>query len=475
MPAKIYSSPTEALALRSLCSKDNKISGLMLSRVGSDYFHTDEGKEVYEHIMGYFGKKGHPPSFKLMCDDVRLSEDSREFLRNADGVAKSTNQAEQVVDSLNNYRKTREYYKLARHILKHLDQSKVDLDKMQDDVAKRLSRIQLRRAGEAEIIRFGRNSNIKEVIEDILYNDESSKCIPTGFATFDDVNGGFFRGSLVMLGATSSGGKSLLANQLNMNQALLGYDTTLVPLEMSRDEMVSRTMSSASGYESIDIFLKRLEKEEKDNVYRKVMRFNKRIKKADGQYQIYKPKEDLTIEELMGALSAYKSDIIYIDYIGLLKGADGEDQWRRLGQIARYGKIFAEMHDKVVCMLAQVSDEGKIRYSQTIKEHASLAWTFVATKETKEKGYLNIEMPKSRNQVSRPFVLGVDYAKMKVFDLAKEELEAMAQDRSQNNDDSDRKDSKPGKYDKHHRHGKGEKSRKEKDKEKNAYAPDLSE
>jgi DnaB-like helicase C terminal domain len=223
---------------------------------------------------------------------------------------------------------------------------------------------------------------------------------------------------------------SILANQLNLNQASIGYKTALVPLEMSTPEMISRSASSISGSSSIDIFLKKLATGEKDQVWKRFTRFDRKVAKAGGRYTIFKPKEDLSIEELMAALHTFNSDVIYIDYITLLKGADGEDQWRKLGQISRFGKIYAENHNKVVVMLCQVSDDGRIRYSQAVKEHSSLAWIFVANKETKERGYLNIELLKSRNQVDRPFTLAADYAKMNVRDLQPEELKKIDSDKN---------------------------------------------
>ena len=195
------------MALRTLCSQDTKISGLMLSRLSEGYFHTDEGKEVFGRIQTYFSKKGSPPSYKLLCEDVALSEDSREFLRNADGLAKSTAQAEQLVEQLNKYRQTRLYYTLAKRILKHIEQPKLDTEALSDSVGRLLAKIQLRRAGEAEIVHMGKDSNLQETLEQILYEEDNDHCIPTGFSTFDSVNGGFFRGSLVCIGATSGGGK----------------------------------------------------------------------------------------------------------------------------------------------------------------------------------------------------------------------------------------------------------------------------
>ena len=414
--------------MKSLCSRDTKISGLILSRVDGSYFHTEEGKEAFERVQSYFTKKGEPPSYKLLCEDVSLSDSSREFLRNADGLAKSTRQAEQLLESLNEYRKTRLYYSLAKRVLAHLEQPKIDAEKLEMIVARSVSKIQLRRAGESEVLHMGKDSNIQEMLEEILYGEDNDNCIPSGFATFDKVNGGFFRGSLVTIGGTSGGGKSVMANQLSLNQATMGYKTNMIPLEMSTMEMMSRSMSNLSGYSSIDIFLRRLAKAEKDEIYKKFRRADRKIATAGGRYTIFKPKEDLSIEELMSAVHSFNADVTYVDYITLLKGADGDDQWRKLGQIARFGKIYAENYNKVIVLLAQINEEGKLRYSQAIKEHSSLAWTFVATKESKEKGYLNIDTLKSRNQVAKPFTLGIDYSKMTIFDLKPEDQERLDQE-----------------------------------------------
>lgn len=421
--AKLFNTAIEAVALRSMCSKDLKASGAILTRLDESHFYTDEGKEAYARILALFQRKGEPPNFRLLCQDGGLTEDTREFLKSAEGVAKSPGQIDQLLGSLNEYRQTRLYYSLARKLLKRLEAPTINPDELSELVSGIISKIQLKRSAEADIIHIGKDSNVREALEELIYGENQDNCIPTGFKTFDTVNGGFFRGSLVTLGGTSGAGKSILANQLNINQASIGYKTSLVPLEMSTQEMLARSTSSVSGQSSIDIFLKRLATGEKDSVWKKFTRFDRKVAKANGRYTIFKPREDMSIEELMAALHTFNSDVTYIDYISLLKGADGDDQWRKLGQIARFGKIHAENTNRVVVMLAQINEEGKLRYSQAVKEHSSLAWTFVATKESKERGYLNIELLKSRNQVDRPFTLGIDYAQMKVRDLQPDELQ----------------------------------------------------
>jgi len=221
-----------------------------------------------------------------------------------------------------------------------------------------------------------------------------------------------------------------MINQLAKNQALMGYKVNVVPLEMSHVEMLSRLIANAAGVDNTKVLLKRLATGEKDEAFKQWQRFERKVERNGGRLTIFKPKEDLTIESLMAAIHSYNADITYIDYISLLKGADGEDQWRQLGAIGRFAKIYAESHNKVMALAAQVNEEGKLRYSKAVGEHSSTAFSFVATKESREKGYLNVEMFKARNQTMMNFTVGVNYSSMQIHDLTPEELEARLPDRN---------------------------------------------
>ncbi len=424
--AKLYNTVVEAIALRALCSRDPKIYGQFFAQVREDHFYNEEAQEAFRAIVKHFSNKGSQPSFKLLQEDLSLSEGTRDFLKSGDiALVKTKAQADQVLGQLDGYRKTRELFVLASGILKTLEKPKVNLDSLVSKVADRLTRVQTRRTTEESFFHLGKDSNAMALVEQILYEDGVDECIPTGFKTWDEHNGGLFRGSLVILAGNSGSGKSLLGNQMGINQALLGYKISNTPLEMTAKEQFARTMSNRSGLSSIDIFLQKLATGERDLVYRKMRRFDRAIAEKNGRYTIFKPPEDMTIEEILAALHSQSSDIIYVDYVTLLKGADGEDQWRKLGQIARVCKVYAENHNKIVVLLAQLSDEGRIRYSQTIKEHASVAWTWVATKDSRDRGYLNIDVMKSRNQIMRPFTLRIDYSTMTVSDLSPDELKTL--------------------------------------------------
>lgn len=437
--ARLYSSPTEAIALRSLCSRDRTVSGYIFSQINDSFLYNEEAVEAFNRISTHISKHGEAPAFKVLCEDLTLSEEAREFLRMADGQAKTIEQAEQVCANLDRYRKTRLTYKLAKAILVNLEKPRIDVEALVESISNRVAKISTRRSQDQSIINIGRDSNAKDLIKELLYGEANDACIPTGFDTFDRVNGGFFRGSLVTIGGATGAGKSVMINQLAKNQALMGYKVNVVPLEMSHIEMLARLIANASGLDNTKILLKRIASGEKDEALRQWNRFERKVEKNGGRLTIFKPKEDLTIEGVMAAIHSYNADITYIDYISLLKGADGEDQWRQLGAIGRYGKVYAESHNKVMALAAQVNEEGKLRYSKAVGEHSSTAFSFVATKESREKGYLNVEMFKARNQQMMNFTLGIDYASMRIYDLTPEELETKV---------DSKKESKPGRGEK---------------------------
>lgn len=209
---------------------------------------------------------------------------------------------------------------------------------------------------------------------------------------------------------------SLMACQLAINQAQMGYKVVIVPLEMTKDEMTARLIANVNKIDVTRILTGKLSKAEMDSCFARYKRWVKHIKKKGGRLTIYKPEADVTIEDVFAAINSYDADVRIIDYISLLKGADNDDSWQALGAIARVAKINAGSSNAVNVLLCQVNDEGKIRYARAISEHSNNSWIWVAKKEEREKeiGRIKIEQPKARNSASYPFEVGFNWAYMKV-------------------------------------------------------------
>lgn len=212
---------------------------------------------------------------------------------------------------------------------------------------------------------------------------------------------------------------SLVANQLAINFATQGLKVVIVPLEMSKPEMTARIIANKSGFDVTRILQHKLATNERDIAYSKYERWVKKVKSKGGRLTIFKPEEDMSIEEVFASLSSYDADVVIIDYISLLKGADADDAWQKLGAMARIGKINAESTHRANILLCQVNDEGKIRYARAISEHSTNSWIWVTKKEEREReiGRIRIEQPKARNSRSYPFEVGFHWSTMKVVDV----------------------------------------------------------
>lgn len=421
---KLASSSAELAALRALCSPSKKVSGKLLAGTDETYLHNREAVESYKRIRAQILSTGEVPSWRELTEDPTLSEDARDFLKESEGDIDKVSQADGIVRVLNKYRQLRGMYLMAEDILTTLQDKKVDNLKLLDDITDTLSKLRAERSIEDLAVHFGVGNNSVALVKDIIYNQDEPNYIPTGFRDFDIKNGGFLYKSLVILAGTSGGGKSQMASQLCVNWTRMGYRVVLVPLEMSKSETTARILANVSGVDVRKIILRKLTEGEQSIVYSKYAKFVRRAKAKGGRYTLLKPEQDMTIEEILTIAQTYGPKVVVVDYISLLKGVDDDDQWRKLGAIARYCKIWADTHDKIVVLLAQLSEDGKIRYAQAIKEHADYAWTFVSTKETRENNLINIEPIKGRNAELFPFSLRAQMNIMRIGDLSNDDREA---------------------------------------------------
>ncbi|QRE00282.1 DNA helicase [Burkholderia phage BCSR5] len=420
---KIVSVKAELNVLRGLLTKDKKISGTVLSRIDESYFFSDTSKEIYHAVKTHMAEHGEAPTYKIVLADPDLGKEAKTLLKQSEKVVESVEDAKKVVKILNKYRQRREFHSMVEYGVRTLDQPKIDMDKVLDQMAGRVTQIRTKKATGNEFLHFGKNNNSKDMVQQILYGSKEHTLIPTGIKPFDDVAGGFARGAMVTIAAGSGAGKSVMASAMAVNMASMGYKVLLVPLEMSKEEMTCRIMANVCGIDVTKLLRQELTEQEKQFIDRKFTKWLKKVKKKGGRYTLFKPEEDMSIEDLYAATAAYEYDVSIVDYVSLLGGIDGgDDQWKKLGAVGRFAKIDAENRNRVNILLAQLSEDGKIRYSRALTEHSNNSWTWNVDAEAKETGIVRIEQPKSRNSRSFPFFVKMHYATMSVENIDQDQF-----------------------------------------------------
>jgi len=204
-----------------------------------------------------------------------------------------------------------------------------------------------------------------EIVEETL-SATAEEFIQSGFAHFDREYGGFNRGNVLLLAAPSGKGKSAMMLRMAILQYMMGLNVLVISFEMTNKELRERLLSSVSKIQHQDIRLKRLLDQQKDAIRKGVREF---IQTGYGnRMTLWGTSENLDINDISSITRTMGYDVIYIDYLGLLKANQSKPQHEVLGDLTRDAKRMAKANNCLVVPLAQLDDETlKIKYSKAIK------------------------------------------------------------------------------------------------------------
>jgi replicative DNA helicase len=201
---------------------------------------------------------------------------------------------------------------------------------------------------------------LDSTIEDIqrrIENEDRVTGVPTGFSDLDMLIGGFQSSDLIILAARPGMGKTALALNFAANCARAGRKVAIFTLEMSKEQLMSRVLSSEAQIDSGRLRKGDLTSEEQDRL-------------IEGARRIYAVQENLGIDETpsitLGELRSrcrrhhkeYGLDLIIIDYLQLMGSSQGkrsESREREISEISMGLKALAkELHVPVIA-LAQLN------------------------------------------------------------------------------------------------------------------------
>ena len=427
----------ELEALVSLCIGNDEVQSYLLGALNTSFFGLSESQEIFRrvrHLVKEFGK--NIPSVNILAEDLSLSDESREMLKKWKNisVAPSADKARVIVYHLDKYRKARICLKYSTKVYDLMRSSKADpelaIKSFADAVKESIASIDM----EKDILHIGKDCNAHQLVADII-NGKVTQMIPTGFENFDKVNGGFFRGSLVSLAATTSGGKSALSIQLLINMYRAKYNVGLVSLEMNHEEIITRILANLARVDSMLVKKNQMSKKEAIRMGLAWGKFAELGKKADNRYSIYTPRDYLLIEDICYRMARYKYDVLVVDYATLVKHE--AESWIALSEIAKFLKRFAQINNMVTILLCQLSEENKIRYSGAIREHSDNVWSWVYNREiAQETGrIITIDQQKARNQQVFDFKIDERFDFMTLTDYKDDSEDPLTSDNYSNEEE----------------------------------------
>lgn len=420
---KLYNPDLEVTALKAVCHLDMVSCGKLLANLTTSSFHNPYSKEAYKYITKIAKTTGKLPEWGELAVSNQLTEGARMFLQATNTKrVKSKQSLERLLKALKEYEHYRMVYRAAEETIDKLSEGEFSIEEYKELLNIQLSELNTGSTNVADqLVHIGEGNNSSKLVESRLSADEV-RVIPTGFRVFDEINGGLPIADLTMAAANTGGGKTaLMAIQLLLNMCRF-TPTVLVPLEMTEGQTTDRILSNISGVAIHKITSNRLTEVEKTKIRRAYRKMVLELKGLKSRYTIWAPPTDVTLDEVLYSLLPLGYKVMLIDYIGLLKGMSDEDQARKLGEAARVAKIFAKNHGVAVILLCQLSDDGIVRYSRAMKEHAATFWTWRYTQASRESGIISILPVKSRNQDPSPFDLWHDFSVMRVGDVTNDTI-----------------------------------------------------
>jgi replicative DNA helicase len=412
---KLFDSMVELQLVRTICDTDQK--ALIFSKITTEYFGYTPALEVFNRIVVFLHSGKQVPTSEILKNDLALSEEARAgisnpvfrpFLGEAD--------IETACAILAKYRKARIILTAATNAVEILKQKDPDVDGV---VSEMESILQKCHSGLAknEMMHYSKvnlESLKSEINKDLDRVD--TDCIPTGFGKFDRETGGFRRKQVIAMASTPGGGKSAMALQMMISQYLMGFNVCLVSYEMDELEIRYRLLSNCSLVNHRDINLKRLSARQRQIINE---RFDELITGTHGNNRltIWTPERELNVPEIALELKPYGYDVIYIDYLSLLKQAPGKQLWEVLGDHARAAKLAANNLNAAMVVLAQYDDqENKIKYSKAIIANSNFVWAWEHGQKEKESGIIEVKQLKARGADTYSFYLQKDFKVFKFMD-----------------------------------------------------------
>ena len=358
-----YSVEAEQAVLGSVIIDPKCLTDIATS-MKTEYFYIPQHREIYAAMASMY-------ELSQTIDFVSLLEKLRTdgVYDEAGGKAYLTELVQRVPSSANVLTYVaiiRERYyaralmTAAQGIIKDINDNELDSGKLLDSAEQRIYEI-----------RQGRDitglTHIKSVIENETYdrlskmNDPETRDdyigIPCGIGELDRMITGLNKSDLIILGARPGMGKTSFALNIVRNVAVnTGKTVCFFSLEMTRDQLAQRMLSSEAGIKSEKLRTGELD----DDEWTRLAQAGESLSKANIYFD---ESSNITVPEMKAKLRRMnKVDLVVIDYLGLMHSPRNIDnRVQEISEITRNLKIMAKDLKVPIIACAQLSrgTEGK--------------------------------------------------------------------------------------------------------------------
>lgn len=198
--------------------------------------------------------------------------------------------------------------------------------------------------------------DFNETADAIIRGDQTQLLLKTGLKSWDECSGGLSLKEVTTIGARPGHGKTTTSISLALSILDTNPETIVVKfeLEMDKESIKRKFISSKSGVSAYKIRLSALSDVEKE----KVVNSAKLMEKYQNRLFIYDNIYDLP--SMNKILRATKANVAMVDFITLMDGVE-EDKRNEIGRIIKYAKRFAKSHSMSYIFYSQLNRGPEIR------------------------------------------------------------------------------------------------------------------
>ncbi|MEE1005718.1 MAG: replicative DNA helicase [Acutalibacteraceae bacterium] len=324
----------------------------------TEYFYIPQHREIYS-VMSAMYELSQTIDFvslleKLKSDGVYDEAGGKAYLTQLVQTVPSAANVLTYVAIIRERYYARSLMTAAQDIIKDINENELDSGRLIDNAEQRI--FEIRQGREISGL-----THIKSVIENETYDRLSKMAdpetradyvgIPCGIGELDKMITGLNKSDLIILGARPGMGKTSFALNIVRNVAMnTGKTVCFFSLEMTRDQLAQRMLSSEAGIKSEKLRTGELD----DDEWTRLAQAGDALSKANIYFD---ETSSITVPEMKAKLRRMKQlDLVVVDYLGLMKSARStENRVQEVSEITRNLKIMAKDLKVPVIACAQLS------------------------------------------------------------------------------------------------------------------------
>ena len=332
----------------------NEIAPMMKT----EYFYIPQHKEIYSAMAAMY-ELSQAIDFvslleKLKKDGVYDEAGGKAYLTQLVQTVPSSANVLTYVAIIRERYYARALMTAAQDIIKDINEKTLDSGVLLDSAEQRI--FEIRQGRELSGL-----THIKSVIENETYDRLTKMAdpetrndyigIPSGIGALDSMITGLNKSDLIILGARPGMGKTSFALNIARNVAVnAGKTVCFFSLEMTRDQLAQRMLSSEAGIKSEKLRTGDLTTDE----WTRLAQAGDNLSKAEIYFD---ETSAITVPQMKAKLRRMpKVDLVVIDYLGLMKSARAtENRVQEVSEITRNLKIMAKELKVPVIACAQLS------------------------------------------------------------------------------------------------------------------------